>query len=135
MVIFHCGFDHRLQCESYYEIKLLGIRSYCLVIFHCGFDHRLQCESYLKLIMKSNCWVLEVIVCWLWFFNRSRYSFNHSSRLQRLHKTIIYITVYVTTLILQGPACDMPTASHLSVKVDFRLMIILRWKHSIRKTV
>jgi hypothetical protein len=31
-----------------------------LVLFHYGLDHGLQLESYLKLIMKSNCWLLQV---------------------------------------------------------------------------
>jgi len=31
-----------------------------LVIFHYGLDHGLQFEFYLKLIMKSNCWLLQM---------------------------------------------------------------------------
>jgi len=30
------------------------------VIFHYGLDHWLQLKSYLKLIMKSNYWLLQV---------------------------------------------------------------------------
>jgi len=31
-----------------------------LVIFLYGLDHGLQFEFYLKLIMKSNCWLLQM---------------------------------------------------------------------------
>jgi hypothetical protein len=31
-----------------------------LVIFHYGLDHGLQFESYLKLIKKSNGWLLQM---------------------------------------------------------------------------
>jgi hypothetical protein len=35
-------------------------RNALLVIFHYGLDHGLQFESYLKLIKKSNCWLLQM---------------------------------------------------------------------------
>jgi len=31
-----------------------------LLLFHYGIDYGIQFESYLKLIMKSNCWLLQV---------------------------------------------------------------------------
>ena len=39
------------------------------------------------------------------------------------------------TLLLIRPACDMPTACHISAKVYYCLTIIQQWKHSIRKTL
>jgi hypothetical protein len=39
------------------------------------------------------------------------------------------------TLLLIKPACDMPTACHISSKVYYCLTIIQQWKHSIRKTL
>jgi hypothetical protein len=55
--------QRNVQCQNMVELtNAIPTReaSSFLLIFHYGLDHGLHCELYLKLIMQSNCWLLQV---------------------------------------------------------------------------
>ena len=64
LMLVYIHFDKNLRATQYFFFIFKNERSWTPIaywlIFHYGIDHGLQFESYVKLIMKSNCWLLQV---------------------------------------------------------------------------